>query len=83
MNNDQYVYIVDVYNPYARNRNVMFRFIYHNQWWCIRRATLDWGIPQDTALEMDDEYSRFHLYNTYEEAMEFVRQLRKGEGLNV
>jgi len=84
MTDSQYVYIVDAYNPYARNTNVLYRFIYHDQWWAVRRIELEWGKPcGETALEMDDEYSRFHYYNTYEEAMNYVRELRKGEGVGV
>lgn len=84
MNNDQCVYIVDAYNLYARNTNVLYRFIYHGQWWAIRRIELEWGKPcGETALEMDDEYSRFHYYNTYEDAMEYVKELRKGEGIGL
>ena len=80
---DNYVFIVDAYNPYARNENVIFRFIYHDQWWCVRKVVLDWGVPHNTALDLDDDFTHFHLYNTEEEAMAFVRELRKGEGLNV
>lgn len=77
---DQYVYIVDVYNPYARNENVIYRFIYNKQWWAIRRVELEWGKPRgETALEMDDEFSRFHYYDTFEDAMAYVKELRKGE----
>ena len=84
MNNNQYVYIVDAYNPYARNTNVLYRFIYNDQWWAIRRVSLEWGKPRgETALELDDEYSRFHYYNTYEDAMDYVKELRKGEGVGV
>lgn len=43
MNDLQYVYIVDVYNPYARNTNTLYRFLYHDQWWTIRRIQLECG----------------------------------------
>lgn len=80
MNNDQCVYIVDAYNPYARNTNVLYRFIYHNRLWAVRCIELEWGKPHgETALELDDEYSRFQYYNTFEEAMNYVKELRKGE----
>ena len=81
MTADQYVYIVDTYNPYMHNDNVIYRFIYHEQWWAVRRVSLEWGVPQNTALDIDDNHTKFHLYNTEEEAMEFVKELRKGEGL--
>ena len=79
MNDSQYVYIVDAYSRFHRNKDVVFRFIYHDQWWAIRRVPLEWGVPQFEEKDMDDDYTKFHLYNTYEEAMEFVRKLRKGE----
>ena len=84
VSSDQYVYIVDAYSPYARNTNVLYRFLYHDQWWAIRRIALEWGKPNgETMLEFDDTYSRFRYYDTFEQAMAYVRELRKGEQYGV
>lgn len=77
--NKQYIYIVDVYSPYQHNDDVIYRFIYHNQWWCVRKTLLEWGTPVRESF-IDEGTPIFKLYNTEKEAMAFVHELRKGEG---
>ena len=74
------VYIIDVYSPYARNDNVLYKFHYHDLPWAIRHTALEWGKPSnETALDLDDNYSTFHYFNTYEEALDFVKRLKQNE----
>lgn len=74
----QVVYIVDVYNPFLHNSNVLKKFYYQDKPWAIRYTTLNWGIPKDeTSIEMGDEYSTFHYYDTYEDAEKYVKMLKK------
>ena len=87
MEDNNYVFIVDKYNKYQRNANVIRTFnlfIGGNAVpYCIRKIPIeyDWGIPSLTYWEEQDfeeDYSYQHFYATEEEAYRYVLQL-KGE----
>ena len=74
------VFIIDTYNPFSPYTNtVRVVFKLNDRQWCIREVECEWGKPQiglsfeDCAPEPED----FFLYNTYEEAIEFVQKLQK------
>lgn len=74
---EQTVFIVDVYNPYMKNENVRKVFSYNNNLYCIRETALNWGTPL-VELPLDDSTNLstgFYLYNTYEEANNYVEEL--------
>lgn len=59
---------------------MLYKFHYHDLPWAIRYTTLEWGKPcNETALDLDDNYSTFHYFNTYDEALDFVKRLKKNE----
>lgn len=84
--NIEYKYIVDQYNKFQNNSNVIDTFTIHEQPYCIRIIPVeyyDWGIPQLEAWPQQDfeiDYSYQHSYNTLEEAREFVRFMKRLNG---
>lgn len=73
---NQTVFIIDTYNKYSSD-NIVSVFKVHDREFAIKQTTLEWGKPQLSAIEDQDEY--FHIYNTLEEAREYVRTLKKLE----
>ena len=76
------VYIIDVYNEYVKNDDVMYIFTLNDHYYCIRRVFLNWGKPILNYI-LDDDYIQFHYYETYEEAYAFVCTLQQQEGLKL
>lgn len=90
--NDDYRYIIDQYNKYQPNLNVIETFELTiggiKVPYCIRRipvAAYDWGQPQledwieQNAWESID-YSQQYAYETLEDAREYVRFLKGRNG---
>lgn len=73
------VYILDAYNPYHNNADVRYVFRYHGLQWCVRQVQLEWGAPIFTEKDVEDDFTNFHIYETLDEALQFVRELKKGE----
>lgn len=75
----QTVYIIDLYDKFSPDK-VISKYRINNRWWAIKEVPLLWGIPQLTKIDEDDPMS-FRLYNTLEEAKQYVRELKKIEGV--
>lgn len=74
---NQTVFVVDVYSPFMKNKDVRKIFNYNEKQWCIRETALNWGSPK-IELPFDDTSdlaTSFHLYNTFEEANNYVEDL--------
>lgn len=70
-------YIIDTYTPYAKNSNVKYVFEYNNLMWCIREVDkFEWGKPQFDEQPLENDFIDFHIYNTFEEALRFCRELK-------
>ena len=83
--NIEYRYIVDQYNKFQNNSNVIDTFTLHDQPYCIRIIPIKyyWGEPHlEDWPEQDFEidYSSQYPYNTLEEAREFVRFMKRLNG---
>lgn len=84
-------YIVDTYNRFHNNENVVETFTLqigdHLEKWCIRKVPIagyEWGEPQlGSWPEQDFEtnYSIQQLYDSIEDAREFVRDLKRRNGI--
>lgn len=74
-------YIIDLYNEFAKNDNVISVIKLHGQNYCIREITeFEWGKPIfDRSI--DDDFDDFCVYDTPEEAQGFIRYLKKMEGI--
>ena len=82
--NEQYAYIIDLYNPYNRKQceQAVFKYKIRNAWWAIFRVLLNWGEPILDAWPANmSEYTSFHIYGTKQEAIDFLHELKRLEGL--
>lgn len=75
------VFIIDIYNKYQHNDNCRKIFKLNNREYCIREVTLDWGQPNFPEKDLDDNFTSWHLYNTLDEAKNFVRKLKRINGV--
>ena len=80
---EQKIYIVDTYDAFNKvaNQNVKMIFTLNSNWYCIRETSLNWGIPIRLNTPIDEEEPKFRIYNTLDEAKEFVRKLRQNEAI--
>ena len=78
---EQKVYIIDLYNKFdAKNTVSIFKI--NGRWWAIKKVSLNWGKPQLNIIEEnEDPYLHFHLYNTLEEAQQYVHSIKQFEGI--
>lgn len=88
---NEYCFIIDLYNKYQDNSNVIDIFTLqmgdYLQKWCIRQVPIEkyrWGMPQPSSWPQQDfelDYSIQHAYSTLEEAREFVKDLKRRNGI--
>ena len=77
-NTNKTVYIIDLYNKFSPDK-VISVFQINNRWWAIKEVPLLWGVPQLSTIE-ENKFITYHLYNTVEEAQQYVRTIKKLEG---
>lgn len=75
----QTVFLIDIYNKFSSDK-IVSTFKINNREYCIKEVELMWGAPILNSIEEDAEQPYFKLYNTLEEAKEYVRQLKQLEG---
>lgn len=73
------VYIVDIYNRFSSDK-IVSTFKVNNREYCIKEVALEWGTPRLSGIEEDVEQPYFKLYNTLDEAKEYIKQLKQLEG---
>ena len=77
-------YIIDNYSPYYKNENVVSTFKIHGISYCVREIdTFDWGQPVFPEKDINDNYGWYHVYNSLNEAMEYVKYLKRLEGSRI
>lgn len=74
---DNTVYIIDLYNKYSSDK-IISTFRINDRWWAIKEVQLQWGKPILEKVEEDN--IPYYIYNTLEEAQQFVRQIKRLEG---
>ena len=76
-------YIIDLYNRFAKNENVVSTFKFHGQDYCIREISqFEWGKPIfDRAI--DYSFNDFCVYDTIEEAQGYIRDLKQIDGSKI
>lgn len=78
MVNDLKAYVIDTYHPLRKVPGVKLIFKYNEIEYCIRETELEWGQPiHSNLVDDEDEYSFYQVYSTYEEALDFVKGLKK------
>ena len=70
-------YIIDTYNSYEKNNDVKYRFEYNNNLYCVREVSeFEWGQPQFEELPLDSTYVSYTIYNSLEDALKYVHELK-------
>lgn len=78
----QVVYIIDVYSKYNSD-TIISTFVVNGKKYCIKSVELEWGVPLLSSVEENAEQPYFKLYNTLDEAKEYVKQLKRLEGARI
>ena len=74
-------YIIDKYNNFHHNRNVVRTFNLHGQKYCIRKIDeFEWGQPIFPEKDIEDDYSYFYIYPTLEAAERYIREIKQLAG---
>ena len=77
----QTVFIIDTYSKYT-NDKIISVFRLYGKWYCIKEVELYFGKPILSSVEeMEDEFLKFEIYETEEEARAFARKLKQLEGM--
>lgn len=72
-------YIIKNYNKYSvwDRTHTRYTFKINGNEYAIMEVELEWGLPQlSYTIEEEDAPETYHLYNTYEEAIQYVQQLK-------
>ena len=75
----QTVFILDLYDKFSPDK-VISKFRINDRWWAIKEVPLEWGEPQLSKIEEDS--IPYYLYETEDEAREYVRKIKHLEGVN-
>lgn len=77
MENDNYVYILDLYNPYDKDEIIDIIQL-NNRRWAIKKVKLDWGKPILSSIETSsNQFIEFKLYNNLAELRKYINQIKK------
>ena len=77
---NQTVFVVDLYDKFSLD-HIISKHRINGRWWAIKEVHLEWGIPQLSKIE-DGSPMPFRLYETIEEAENYIRKIKKLEGVN-
>lgn len=81
MENMAKVYIVDLYNKYDKDE-IVLTFKINGRDWAIKKVSLNWGRPELSSIEeSEDPYLYFQIYETLDEAQQYVKQIKHLEGI--
>lgn len=76
---NQKVYIIKPYNKYLlpqRQQRIVYKFNLYDNAYCISQVSLEWGHPIVARLIQEQDDFGYHLYDTYEDALKYVQQLK-------
>lgn len=77
---NQTVFILDLYDKFSPDK-VISKFRINDRWWAIKEVPLEWGKPKLSKIEEDSV--PYCLYETEEEAREYVRKIKHLEGISL
>ena len=72
-------YIIGTYNKYDTWDREHSRYVFeiNNNWYAIKEVQLEWGVPQlPVKVDRNECAHEYYIYDTYEDAMRFVRQIK-------
>lgn len=71
------MYIIDIYNKFGHNKDVVQISRINGLILCIRKITqLEWGEPIFPDKNIEDEHITYHIYENLEDARKYIRNLR-------
>lgn len=76
---NQSVFIIDLYNEFSPDK-VVDIFKVNGRWWAIKEVSLEWGLPKISSIE-EDNLSIFQIYDTLEEAQQYMKTIKAIEGM--
>lgn len=72
-------FIITTYNKYNQwdRAHSRYTFEINGQQYAIMEVGLEWGLPQlPFSIDKNDNPNSYHLYDTYNSALEFVKHMR-------
>lgn len=73
------MYLVDTYNKFQPNKNVVSVFLVGERKFCVREIApkYNWDMPEVSFPERDyeDTYTDYHLYEEEKEAEAYLKQI--------
>ena len=73
------MYLVDIYNKFQRNKNVISIFLVGERKFCVREIVpkYNWGVPEVLFPERnyEDNYTDYRLYEDKKEAEAYLKQI--------
>ena len=73
------VYIIDTYDRFSGwdKRHSCYRFTIHDIEYAVKEVKMEWGLPQLPPKIEETPPSLYYIYNTLEEALQYVQLIRK------
>ena len=72
-------YIISTYNKYDQwNReHARYKFEINGIWYAVFEVEMDWGVPKlPFYTDRNESAYEYHIYDTYEDAMKFVWEIK-------
>lgn len=70
-------FIVDTYNKYGVNKDVVYTFNLNGKNYCIRAIKkYNWGQPIFDDKPMDDEFIEYYIYDSLSAAKRYVNYIQ-------
>ena len=73
-------YIISTYNKYDQwdRAHSVYKFEVNEVWYAIKEVEMEWGLPRlPQYADRDEDLRCYQVYDTKEDAMQFVRQVRQ------
>ena len=78
------MYIVDIYNEFGHNKDVIQVSRINGLVLCIRKITkLEWGQPVFPDKSIESEHIKYHIYENLEDACKYLHDLRYFASVNI
>ena len=72
-------FIIGSYNKYDvwDRTHSRYKFEINGTWYAVKEIEMEWGIPKlPQYVDRENDAQRYHVYDTFEEAMGFVHSVR-------
>ena len=72
-------FIIDTYNKFNSwdRTHSVYKFEINGNWYAIKEVELEWGLPKlPLRIDANEQANSYFIYNSREEAMQFVQQIK-------